>query len=73
MGALYLRYTSEGERLRSRRIGLGMSVSRVAKLTFLSRQAIYNVENGAGSKVITNYLNLFYKDFEEKLGNSQNK
>lgn len=68
-----MRYTSEGERLRSRRIGLGMSVSRVAKLTFLSRQAIYNVENGAGSKVITNYLNLFYKDFEEKLGNSQNK
>lgn len=68
-----MRYTSEGEQLRSRRIGLGMSVSRVAKLTFLSRQAIYNVENGTGSKVITNYLNLFYKDFEEKLGDFQNK
>ena len=68
-----MRYTSDGEQLRSRRMGLGMSVSRVAKLTFLSRQTIYNIENGAGSKVITNYLNLFYKDFEEKLGNSQNK
>jgi len=67
--ASYLRYISEGEQLRSRRISLGMSVSRVAKLTFLSRQAIYNIENGIGSKVMTNYLNLFYKDFEKKLGN----
>lgn len=68
-----MKYTSDGEQLRSRRMGLGMSVSRVAKLSFLSRQTIYNIENGAGSKVIKNYLNLFYKDFEEKLGNFQNK
>lgn len=62
-----------GEQLRSRRIGLGMSVSRVAKLTFLTRQTIYNIENGLGSKAMTNYLDLFYGEFESKLRSFQNK
>lgn len=62
-----------GEQLKSRRINLGMSVSRVAKLTFLSRQTIYNVENGLGSKATANHLDLFYKEFESKFRSFQNK
>lgn len=62
-----------GEQLKSRRISLGMSVSRVAKLTFLTRQTIYNIENGLGSKAMINYLDLFYGEFESKLRIFQNK
>lgn len=62
-----------GEQLKSRRIGLGMSVARVAKLTFLTRQTIYNVENGFGSKATANHLDLFYKEFESKFRDFQNK
>lgn len=62
-----------GEQLKSRRISLGMSVSRVAKLTFLTRQTIYNVENGLGSKATANHLDLFYKEFESKFRDFQNK
>lgn len=62
-----------GEQLKSRRIGLGMSVARVAKLTFLTRQTIYNVENGLGSKATANHLDLFYKEFESKFRDFQNK
>lgn len=61
------------EQLKSRRIGLGMSVSRVAKLTFLSRQTIYNIENGLGSKATAHHLDLFYKEFESKFRGFQNK
>lgn len=61
-----------GEQLKSRRIGLGMSVSRVAKLTFLSRKTIYNVENGWGSKATVHHLDLFYKEFEGKLNGFHN-
>nr|DAO45842.1 MAG TPA: DNA-binding protein [Caudoviricetes sp.] len=50
-----------------------MSVSRVAKLTFLTRQTIYNIENGLGSKATINYLDLFYGEFESKLRSFQNK
>ena len=62
-----------GEQLRSRRISLGMSVSRVAKLTFLSRKTIYNVENGLGSNATIHHLDLFYKEFENKLTVFHNK
>ena len=62
-----------GEQLRSRRIYLGMSVSRVAKLTYLSRRTIYNVESGLGSKATAHHLDLFYKDFEGKINDFQNK
>ena len=62
-----------GEQLRSRRIYLGMSVSRVAKLTYLSRRTIYNVESGLGSKATAHHLDLFYKDFEGKINGFQNK
>ena len=62
-----------GEQLRSRRIGLGMSASRVAKLTYLSRRTIYNVESGLGSKATAHHLDLFYKEFEDKLKGFQNK
>lgn len=62
-----------GEELKSRRIGLGMSVARVAKLTFLTRQTIYNVENGLGSKATVHHLDLFYKEFESKFRDFQNK
>ena len=62
-----------GERLRSRRIDLGMSVSRVAKLTYLSRRTIYNIESGLGSKATAHHLDLFYKEFEDKLNGFQNK
>lgn len=62
-----------GEQLRSRRIYLGMSVSRVAKLTYLSRRTIYNVESGLGSKATAHHLDLFYKEFEDKLNGFQNK
>ena len=62
-----------GEQLRSRRIYLGMSVSRVAKLTYLSRRTIYNVENGLGSKATAHHLDLFYKGFEDKLNGFRNK
>ena len=62
-----------GEQLRSRRIDLGMSVSRVAKLTYLSRRTIYNVESGLGSKATAHHLDLFYKDFEGKINGFQNK
>lgn len=62
-----------GEQLKSRRISLGMSVSRVAKLTFLTRQTIYNVENGLGSKATAHHLDLFYKEFESKFRGFQNK
>ena len=61
------------EQLKSRRIGLGMSVARVAKLTFLTRQTIYNVENGLGSKATVHHLDLFYKEFESKFRSFQNK
>lgn len=62
-----------GEQLKSRRIWLGMSVSRVAKLTFLTRQTIYNIENGLGSKATVQHLDLFYKEFESKFRGFQNK
>ena len=62
-----------GEQLRSRRIYLGMSVSRVAKLTYLSRRTIYNIESGLGSKATAHHLDLFYKDFEGKINGFQNK
>ena len=62
-----------GEQLRSRRIDLGMSVSRVAKLTYLSRRTIYNIESGLGSKATAHHLDLFYKDFEGKINGFQNK
>ena len=62
-----------GEQLRSRRIDLGMSVSRVAKLTYLSRRTIYNVESGLGSKASAHHLDLFYKDFEDKINGFKNK
>ena len=62
-----------GEQLRSRRIYLGMSVPRVAKLTYLSRRTIYNVESGLGSKATAHHLDLFYKEFEDKLNGFQNK
>ena len=62
-----------GEQLRSRRIYLGMSVSRVAKLTYLSRRTIYNIESGLGSKATDHHLDLFYKEFEDKLNGFQNK
>lgn len=62
-----------GEQFRSRRIGLGMSVSRVAKLTYLSKRTIYNVESGLGSKATAHHLDLFYKEFESKLGSFCNK
>ena len=62
-----------GEQLRSRRIDLGMSVSRVAKLTYLSRRTIYNIESGLGSKATVHHLDLFYKDFEGKINGFQNK
>ena len=62
-----------GEQLRSRRIDLGMSVSRVAKLTYLSRKTIYNVESGLGSKATAHHLDLFYKDFEGKINGFNNK
>ena len=62
-----------GEQLRSRRIDLGMSVSRVAKLTYLSRRTIYNIESGLGSKATAHHLDLFYKDFEDKLNGFKNK
>lgn len=61
------------EQLKCRRIDLGMSVSRVAKLTFLTRQTIYNIENGLGSKATVQHLDLFYKEFESKLRGFQNK
>lgn len=61
------------EKLKSRRISLGMSVSRVAKLTFLTRQTIYNIENGLGSKATVQHLDLFYKEFESKFRGFQNK
>ena len=61
------------EQLKSRRIGLGMSVSRVAKLTFLTRQTIYNIENGLGSKATVQHLDLFYKEFESKFQGFQSK
>lgn len=61
------------EKLKSRRIDLGMSVSRVAKLTFLTRQTIYNIENGLGSKATVQHLDLFYKEFESKFRDFQNK
>ncbi len=64
---------SNEEPLRSRRINLGMSVSRVAKLTFLSRKTIYNIENGLGSKATAHHLDLFYRDFENKLNGFHNK
>jgi len=50
-----------------------MSVSRVAKLTFLSRKTIYNIENGLGSKATAHHLDLFYRDFENKLNGFHNK
>ena len=62
-----------GEQLRSRRIYLGMSVSRVAKLTYLSRRTIYNIESGLGSKATAHHLDLFYKDIEGKINGFQNK
>ena len=62
-----------GEQMRSRRIGLGMSVSKVAKLTFLTRQTIYNIENGLGSRATVQHLDLFYKEFESKFRGFQNK
>ena len=62
-----------GEQLRSRRIDLGMSVSRVAKLTYLSRRTIYNIESGLGSKATAHHLDLYYKDFEVKINGFQNK
>ena len=62
-----------GEQLKFRRIGLGMSVSRVAKLTFLTRQTIYNIENGLGSRATVQHLDLFYKEFESKFRGFQNK
>ena len=62
-----------GEQLRSRRIGLGMSASRVAKLTYLSRRTIYNAESGLGSKATVHHLDLFYREFEDKLKGFQNK
>lgn len=62
-----------GEQLRTRRIDLGMSASRVAKLTYLSRRTIYNVESGLGSKATAHHLDLFYKEFEDKLNGFQNK
>ena len=62
-----------GEQLRSRRIYLGMSVSRVAKLTYLSRRTIYNVNSGLGAEATAHHVDLFYKDFEEKLNGFQNK
>ena len=62
-----------GEQLRSRRSDLGMSVSRVAKLTYLSRRTIYNIESGLGSKATAHHLDLFYKDFEDKLNGFKNK
>lgn len=62
-----------GEQLKARRIYLGMSVSRVAKLTYLSRRTIYNIESGLGSKATAHHLDLFYKDFEGKINGFQNK
>ena len=62
-----------GEQLKSRRIGLGMSVARVAKLTYLSRKTIYNVENGLGPKATAHHLDLFYKEFEDKLNGFHNR
>ena len=62
-----------GEQLKARRIYLGMSVSRVAKLTYLSRRTIYNIESGLGSKATVHHLDLFYKDFEGKINGFQNK
>lgn len=50
-----------------------MSVSRVAKLTFLSRQTIYNIEGGIGSMATIHHLDLFYREFETKLLAFQNK
>ncbi len=61
------------EQLKCRRISLGMSVSRVAKLTYLSRKTIYNVENGLGSKATEHHLDLFYNEFEDKLNGFHNK
>lgn len=62
-----------GEQLKCRRIDLGMSASRVAKLTYLSRRTIYNVESGLGSKATAHHLDLFYKEFEDKLNGFKNR
>lgn len=61
------------EQLKCRRIDLGMSASRVAKLTYLSRRTIYNIESGVGSKATAHHLDLFYKEFEDKLNGFQNR
>ena len=61
------------EQLKCRRIDLGMSASRVAKLTYLSRRTIYNIESGLGSKATAHHLDLFYKEFEDKLNGFQNR
>lgn len=61
------------DELKMRRIALGMSAARVAKLTFLTRQTIYNIENGLGSKATAHHLDLFYKEFESKFHSFQNK